>query len=174
MPAGPGYGNGSGGSRGVRGTIRSAGFGNGIASAGSAGSQGRTDVRESGFGDLNASTRTTEKKPRAAIKSELQPVEILFKPNPIYTEEGRRLRVQGEVLVEVVFSASGELRVLRVTQGLGHGLDEAALRAAEQIRFKPASRGGQPIDSTATLHIVFQLAYEHCYRHTQLRTQRVT
>jgi hypothetical protein len=37
-------------------------------------------------------------------------------------------------------------------------LDEAATRAAEQIRFKPALRDGQPADSTAVLHIVFQLA----------------
>ena len=58
----------------------------------------------------------------------------------------------------VVFESSGKLHVLRVIRGLGHGLDEAAVRAAEQIRFKPALRDGQPADSTAVLHIVFQLA----------------
>jgi TonB family protein len=58
----------------------------------------------------------------------------------------------------VVFEASGKLRVLRLVRGLGHGLDENAVRAAEQIRFKPALREGQPADSTATLHIIFQLA----------------
>jgi hypothetical protein len=45
-----------------------------------------------------------------------------------------------------------------VVRGLGHGLDENAIRAAEQIRFKPASQNGQPTDSTAVLHIIFQLA----------------
>jgi periplasmic protein TonB len=45
-----------------------------------------------------------------------------------------------------------------VIRGLGHGLDENAQRAAEQIRFKPAMQEGQPADSTATVHIVFQLA----------------
>jgi TonB family protein len=49
------------------------------------------------------------------------------------------------------------VRVVQVVQGLGHGLDEAAVHAAEQIRFKPATRDGQPSDSTAKLHIVFQL-----------------
>lgn len=68
------------------------------------------------------------------------------------------MKLEGEVLLEVVFSASGKLEVKRVVRGLGHGLDEAAIRAAEQIKFKPAMRGGAPVDSTATLHIVFQMA----------------
>jgi TonB family protein len=56
-------------------------------------------------------------------------------------------------------TAKGEVRVLNVVRGLGHGLDESALRAVEHIKFKPAQRDGQPADSTATVHIVFQLAY---------------
>jgi outer membrane biosynthesis protein TonB len=48
--------------------------------------------------------------------------------------------------------------VNRVVRGLGHGLDEAAVAAATKIRFKPASRGGQPVDSTAIVHVTFQLA----------------
>ena len=51
------------------------------------------------------------------------------------------------------------MRVLELIKGLGHGLDESATRAAQQIRFKPALRDGQPVDSTATVHILFQLAY---------------
>jgi TonB family protein len=86
------------------------------------------------------------------------PPEITSKPAPAYTEEARKLRIEGEVLVEVVFESSGKLKVVRVVRGLGHGLDDAAVRAAEQIHFKPALREGQPTDSTAVLHIVFQLA----------------
>ena len=86
-------------------------------------------------------------------------VEILFKPRPAYTEEARKLKIEGEVVVEVLFAASGEVKVLRVMQGLGHGLDEAAAQAAANIRFKPAERGGIPVDSTALAHIRFQLAY---------------
>jgi len=86
-------------------------------------------------------------------------VEILFKPRPAYTEEARKLKIEGEVVVEVLFAASGEVKVLRVMQGLGHGLDEAAAQAAANIRFKPAERGGTPVDSTALAHIRFQLAY---------------
>jgi TonB family protein len=84
--------------------------------------------------------------------------EILSKPTPAYTDEARRMRVEGEVLLEVVLEASGRVHVLRIVRGLGHGLDESAVRAAEQITFKPALRDGQPSDSTAVLHIIFQLA----------------
>jgi TonB family protein len=85
-------------------------------------------------------------------------VEILSKPRPAYTEEARHLHVEGEVLVEVLFTAGGQLQVRRVVRGLGHGLDESALRAAQQIRFRPAQRDGAPYDSLALVHIVFELA----------------
>jgi TonB family protein len=88
-----------------------------------------------------------------------KPVEILQKPKPDYTEDARKARIEGEVLLRVLFSASGELQVADVVRGLGYGLNENAIRAAKQIRFKPAERDGRPIDSTAIVHIVFQLAY---------------
>ena len=89
----------------------------------------------------------------------MQPVVILDKPRPLYTEEARRLKLEGEVLIEVVFGANGQVRVVRVIRGMGHGLDESAVRAAQQIRYKPALRNGQPADFPATVHIEFQLAY---------------
>jgi TonB family protein len=88
-----------------------------------------------------------------------QSVEILSKPRPAYTEEARHLRIEGEVLIEVLFAASGQVRVLRTVRGLGHGLDESAIAAANAIRFRPAERSGVAADSTAIVHIVFQLAY---------------
>jgi hypothetical protein len=51
------------------------------------------------------------------------------------------------------------VRVIGVTKGLGHGLDETAIRAAQQIRFKPALQQGRAVDYPATVHIVFQLAF---------------
>jgi TonB family protein len=86
-------------------------------------------------------------------------VEITYKPNPVYTDEARHLQLEGEVLLEVEFAANGQLHVNRVVRGLGHGLDEAAVNAADKMRFKPALRNGQAIDSTAIVHVVFQMAY---------------
>jgi TonB family protein len=77
----------------------------------------------------------------------------------VYTDEARRLGIEGEVLVEVVFLSSGQVKVEGVSKGLGHGLDEAAIRAAQQIRFKPALQDGRPVDFPATVHIVFQIAF---------------
>jgi TonB family protein len=160
LPPGPGYGNGTGGAKGARGVVASAGFGNGTATGDGSGNVNTTrgTVRQAGFGDAEAVAATPIRPKTDSAAPKLVPAEIVLKPTPIYTEEAKKLRIEGEVLLEVVFESSGRLRVLRVMRGLGHGLDEAATRAAEQIRFKPALRDGQPADSTAVLHIVFQLA----------------
>jgi TonB family protein len=94
----------------------------------------------------------------AAKVSPIAPVAIQSKPAPVYTEEARRLRVEGDVVVQVVFSATGEIRIVGVVKGLGHGLDEAAVAATRQIRFTPARRDGQFVDYPATIHVVFALS----------------
>ena len=155
LPAGPGNGNGTGGSRGASGTVASSGFGD-IAGGGTGNRQRSGTVAQAGFGQVTPVAPVA--KARMEEKSNLKPVELLFKPRPTYTAEARQLHVEGEVLVEVTFTASGRLQVRRVVKGLGHGLDESALRAAEQIKFRPALRDGSPYDSTALVHIVFELA----------------
>jgi len=86
------------------------------------------------------------------------PAEVVFKPVPDYTTEARALRIEGDVVLEVEFAASNEVRVLRIVHGLGHGLDEAAVEAARRIQFKPAERAGRAVDCRATVHIVFRLS----------------
>jgi TonB family protein len=158
MPTGPGYGNGTGGSSGARGVVASTGFGSGVATANTR-STATSGVHQAGFGNADvAAPPTVQSRPAEAAAVRTIPAEILSKPTPVYTEEARTKRIEGEVLLEVVFEASGKLRVLRIVRGLGHGLDDSAVHAAEQIRFKPALRDGQPSDSTAVVHIIFQLA----------------
>jgi TonB family protein len=157
LPSGPGYGNGTGGARGARGVTVSAGFGNGVAIADNRVGP-HASVRQSGFGDAEPVASTQLHHQQAEAPAKLVPAEVTFKPLPVYTDEARKLRIEGEVLLEVVFESSGKLQILRVVRGLGHGLDEAAVRAAERIRFKPAQRDGQATDSTAVLHIIFQIA----------------
>jgi TonB family protein len=162
LPPGLGYGNGTGGANGVRGTVASAGFGNGVAippPGGNGGSgTGRGTVQAGGFSDAAVTAEAPKPKQAEAVAA-VQPVEILAKPKPQYTDEARKLGLEGEVLVQVVFPATGPVQVVRVIKGLGHGLDEAAIHAAEQIRFKPAQQDGKPVDYPATVHIVFQIAY---------------
>jgi TonB family protein len=161
LPAGGGSGNGSGGTKGIKGTIASAGFGNGIAQAGQG--DGRSNGRGATVQTAGFSAQQFSQGPARPQQADsgpaTTPVEIISKPNPVYTEEARQLKLQGEVLLEVSFGANGQLHVNRVVRGLGHGLDEAAISAANKMRFKPAQHYSQPIDSTAIVHVVFQLAY---------------
>lgn len=155
MPAGPGVGNGTGGAKGAKGVVASTGFGNGVAVGGAGG--GNHGTVQQGMFDVKAAEAPKVKQ--TAVASNTKPVEILSKPRPVYTDEGRNKKIEGEVLVEVVFAATGEVKVERVVRGLGYGLDESAMSAARQIRFKPATQDGQPVDFPAIAHITFELAY---------------
>jgi TonB family protein len=158
MPVGPGQGNGSGGANGIKGTVASADFGSGVATGGQGnGRRSGQGVQTSGFGSQEIAQNTHVQ--RMDTGPAATSVEITFKPNPIYTDEARNLKLEGEVLLEVQFAANGQLHVNRVVRGLGHGLDEAAIAAANKMRFKPATKSGQAVDSTAVVHVVFQLAY---------------
>ena len=159
MPVGPGQGNGSGGAKGIKGTVASADFGNGIATGGKGdGRSNGAGVQTGGFGSEQVAQHTGPKIVPVDAGPPTTPVEITFKPKPAYTEEARTMKLEGEVLLEVQFLANGTLHVNRVVRGLGHGLDETAVSAATKMRFKPALRNGQPVDSTAIVHVVFQIA----------------
>jgi TonB family protein len=86
------------------------------------------------------------------------PVALLSKPVPSYTVEARQKKIEGDVELQVEFTATGQVHVISVVQGLGYGLDEAAVRAAEKIRFAPARRNGQAVDSQGRLKVVFRLS----------------
>jgi TonB family protein len=112
-------------------------------------------VRRSGFDELKSVNSPV--KAAAPSASPVRAIEILDKPKPAYTEEARRRKIEGDVLLDVLFTAACEVRVLRVVQGLGYGLDENAISAAGHIRFNPASQAGSPIDQRVTIRVVFQI-----------------
>jgi TonB family protein len=85
-------------------------------------------------------------------------LEVISKPPVQYTAEAKQLKVQGDVVLRVTFLANGQVTVQGVLRGLGHGLDEEARRVAQQIRFRPATRDGRPVDLTTNITISFQLA----------------
>lgn len=157
LPGGPGYGNGTGGDKGIRGTVASTGFGNNTANPPPGGGR-RGSVQTSGFGDQTVAAEAPKKK-AASTDDATTPVNILDKPKPEYTAEGRSLKLEGDVVLDLVFLANGTVQVNRIISGLGHGLDESASKAAQQIKFKPAKRDGQPVDFPARVRIEFRLAY---------------
>lgn len=134
------------------GTVTTGGFGT-AAPATRAIAQG--EGQKSGFDRASAPTHSSA---AAVTKPHDRPVEIVSKPTPEYSDEARNARIEGTVSLELEFTAAGDVRVVRVVRGLGHGLDEAAQRAALRIRFKPAQSDGRAVDSRATVHITFRLS----------------
>lgn len=154
MPPGAGKGNGAGGAKGV---VGSAGFGNDRATSGT-GRRGGT-IQAGGFADERNASNGARVQKAADTTPAQEPVVILSKPQPEYTAEAKQDKIQGEVLLQVIFTSSGRVEVERVVRGLGHGLDENAEAAAKLIQFKPARRDGQPVDFPAIVRIDFALAY---------------
>jgi TonB family protein len=125
---------------------------------GRSGGTGR-GVRQGMFLDQHANVIARKTNTTVTTNASTMPVKILEKPRPVYTDDARAEKIEGEVLLQVLFLASGEVRVTRVVQSLGHGLDDSAQEAARRIRFEPAQKDGQAVDSAAIVHIVFELAY---------------
>jgi TonB family protein len=148
-----GIGNGlkSGSNSGIVGKVASAGI-PGATGTGPAGTYGK--VGSAGIPTATAAPVA----PKMAIAPTSTDLELISKPPVQYTAEARQLKVQGDVVLRVTFTASGQVVVQSVLHGLGHGLDEEARRVAQQIRFRPATRDGRPVDLTTNITITFQLA----------------
>ena len=99
-------------------------------------------------GDLERTFRQAEVDVRARV---------VFKPEPQYTEEGRRNQITGTVILSVIFSRTGQVTGIRAVQTLCCGLTEKAIAAARQIRFVPAMRSGQSVSTYMQLEYNFNL-----------------
>jgi len=173
MSAGNPYGGMQGPAVAPRGVVGSTGIGNGIRSGSnsgvvgkvaSAGVQGTTApaAPAGNYGKVATLAIPDVAKPAqqqaVAAPASITNLELLSKPPAQYTSEAKQLKVQGDVVLRVTFTASGRVVVQGVVHSLGHGLDEEARRVAEQIRFRPATRNGQAVDLTTNITISFQLA----------------
>jgi TonB family protein len=156
-----------------KGVVGSAGIGNGtqkgsnagtvgkVASAGIPGGTGQTTGYSSGkvaSAGIPAMQAAVAPPPAVTAVPKSTNLEVISKPPVQYTSEARSLRVQGDVVLRVTFTAAGQVLIQGVVHGLGHGLDEEARRVAQQIRFHPATRNGQAVDLTTNITITFQLA----------------
>jgi TonB family protein len=157
-----------------RGLVGSTGLGNGtnpgssagvvgkVAFVGIAGGNGTAARNRYGNGKV-ASTNipamtTAVAAPKMVASVFPTKLEVLFKPPVQYNPEAKQLRVQGDVILRVTFTAAGQVIVDGVLHGLGHGLDDEARRVAREIRFHPATINGRAVDTTTNITITFQLA----------------
>jgi len=84
--------------------------------------------------------------------------EITAKPEPGYTREARRAGVQGLVTLKVLLLANGKIDRVRVVRRVPLGLTENAIRAACEIKFKPAMKAGKEVSQWITVQYAFRLA----------------
>lgn len=82
---------------------------------------------------------------------------IFSQPRPAYTEDARVNKIEGVVLLDAVFGMDGRIRDVHVIRGLGYGLDEKAIEAALHIKFRPATRRGQPMDWRQRIQVSFTI-----------------
>lgn len=87
----------------------------------------------------------------------IDPPTLVREVKPIYTDEARRQRIQGDVILEIVVRSDGSVGSIRVRRSLGGGLDQRAIEAVRQWRFNPARRHGTPVDVAVEVAVEFKL-----------------
>jgi len=85
------------------------------------------------------------------------PPQLVYKVEPEFSEDARKAKHQGMVVLTIEVDARGSVRNVRVRQSLGLGLDEKAIEAVSQWRFRPAIVDGKPVATEATVEVNFQL-----------------
>jgi len=83
--------------------------------------------------------------------------QLVYKPEAEYSEEARKAKAMGDVLVELIVDEKGNVTRARVVQGMGMGLDEKALEAVRQYRFRPAMENGRPVKVEVNVEIDFHI-----------------
>lgn len=82
---------------------------------------------------------------------------VLENPSPDYSEEARKAKYQGTVVLWLIVDANGKPRDVRVARSLGMGLDQKAIEAVRQWKFKPALKDGSPVAVQINVEVNFHL-----------------
>ena len=82
---------------------------------------------------------------------------VIYQEEPEYSEEARKARFQGAVVLQVEIGTDGRTSKIRVVRSVGLGLDERAIEAVSHWRFDPARNGEGPVAATALVEVSFHL-----------------
>jgi TonB family protein len=80
-----------------------------------------------------------------------------FAPNPEYTEQARKKKIKGTVVLSLTVTVDGTTRDIKVVKGVGYGLDEKAVEAVSRWKFSPALKDGQSIEKEISVEVAFSL-----------------
>jgi len=92
-----------------------------------------------------------------SLSARMAPPVPIHTAEPEYSDEARRKKIQGIVIVSLLVTTDGLPTDIRVERSLGHGLDEKALETAGQYRFKPAMKDGVPVATRISIEMNFKL-----------------
>jgi periplasmic protein TonB len=87
----------------------------------------------------------------------VSPPTVVSRVEPQYSEEARKARFQGTVILEAIVRRDGTVDIQRVVRSLGFGLDENAIQALKQWHFRPGMRNGVPVDVSLNIEVNFNL-----------------
>ena len=82
---------------------------------------------------------------------------MIFSVEPEFSEEARKAKVAGNVLVNLYVDQQGRPSHVHVIRGVGMGLDEKAVEAVKQYKFKPAMENGKPVLVELNVEVNFQI-----------------
>jgi len=82
---------------------------------------------------------------------------IVYRVEPTYSEEARKAKYQGVVVLSAIVRKDGSIEIIKVVRGLGLGLDENAIQALKQWKFRPGMRNGIPVDVALNIEVNFSL-----------------
>ncbi len=85
------------------------------------------------------------------------PPSVITKVDPEYSEEARKAKYSGSVMLSIVVNTDGKAEQISVVKSLGMGLDEKAIEAVQKWRFKPGTNKGVPVKVRAQIEVNFRL-----------------
>jgi periplasmic protein TonB len=87
----------------------------------------------------------------------VRPPVAIHTPDPKYSKQARKAKFSGTVVVAMIVDTEGKPKNVHVLRGVGMGLDEEALKAVQQYRFKPATQNGKPVAVYVNVQVNFQI-----------------
>lgn len=91
------------------------------------------------------------------MAGDVLPPSVISRVEPQYSDEARQARIQGSVTLEAIVRKDGTVEILRVVQSLDPTLDQNAIEALQQWRFRPGMKDGQPVDVALNIVVNFNL-----------------
>ena len=112
---------------------------------------------EPASGDDSGVVQIPQPPGSSRVDSGVKPPVPIYRPDPEYSEEARKAKYQGTVILGIVVDEGGVPQDVHVLKPLGMGLDEKAIEAVEKWRFRPGIKDGNPVKVTAKIEVNFRL-----------------